>query len=194
MMALTAAAACASGGARQYGQYTTLSPRVVPVPNERLPLHVNVELAQPANVTVLYVVPGRGSTILFPEDSTRPFHVEAGMHQLTTSLARSGGSVSDTSEMARRTPEARGNQPPGRRSRGGVRDTMFGGSGSVLGSHGFLLVYATDDSLTYQTLQTKVTRLSIPIEDTDALNTVTKLLRDAAKGGRWAAYATEFNP
>ena len=31
-------------------------------------------------------------------------------------------------------------------------------------------------------------------EDTEALNTVTKLIRDTTRGGAWAAFATEYAP
>jgi len=35
----------------------------------------------------------------------------------------------------------------------------------------------------------------VPIDDTDALNTVTKLVRQTTKTtGRWAAFATDFPP
>jgi hypothetical protein len=38
-----------------------------------------------------------------------------------------------------------------------------------------------------------VAGLSIPIEDDDALNTVTKLIRESTHTtGPWAAYATEY--
>jgi hypothetical protein len=44
-------------------------------------------------------------------------------------------------------------------------------------------------------LSTKVSGISIPIEDSDALNTVTKLIRETTHTtGTWAAYATEFSP
>src|SRR4051812_4854187 len=49
---------CASGGPRQYGQYTDLAPMVKPQPGERVPQHVTVQLARPANVAVFLVMPG----------------------------------------------------------------------------------------------------------------------------------------
>ena len=100
--------ACVGTGVRQYGQYTALGPRVAGTPNERLPLHVNVDLARPANVAVFYVVPGRGTTLLFPEDSIHPGYVEAGTHQLTTALARQRATT-DSSLLIRRPAQG---QPP----------------------------------------------------------------------------------
>jgi hypothetical protein len=66
---------------------------------------------------------------------------------------------------------------------------------NILGAHSFLLVFASDEPLSYSALSTKVAGISIPIDDTEALNTVAKLARETTKSGRpWAAYATEFNP
>jgi hypothetical protein len=40
-----------------------------------------------------------------------------------------------------------------------------------------------------------VNGVTIPIEDDDALNTVTKLIRETTHStGTWAAYAAEFPP
>lgn len=47
----------------------------------------------------------------------------------------------------------------------------------------------------YLALSTRVSGISIPIEDNDALNTVTKLIRQTTKtDGPWAAFATDFPP
>ena len=185
--------ACGGTTIRQYGQYETLGPRVSPTPNERVPLHVNVELARPANVAVFYVVPGRVTTLLFPDDSTRSTQLAAGTHQLTTSFARQTA-ASDSLRNTRRLPSG---QPPitgapGHRS---PRDSSAILGSSMLGAHSFLLVFASEEPLSYSALSTKVAGISIPIDDTEALNTVAKLARETAKAGRpWAAFATEFNP
>ena len=64
-----------------------------------------------------------------------------------------------------------------------------------MNAHGYLLIYASQEPLSYNTLQTRVSGLSIPIEDDDALNTVTKLIRGTTKAnGPWAAFASEFPP
>jgi hypothetical protein len=188
--------ACGGTTLRTYGQYDALGPRVSSVPNERVPLHVNVELPKPANVAVFFVIPGRASMLLFPEDSTRSAQLAAGTHQLTTSFARQTASA-DSARNARRLPTATG-QPPitgaptGGRTR---RDSTAMMGMSTLGSHGFLLVFASEEPLSYSALSTKVAGISIPIDDTEALNTVAKLARETTRAGRpWAAFATEFNP
>jgi hypothetical protein len=194
--AALASALFAFGGTtiRQYGQYESLGPRVSSVPNERVPLHVNVELAKPANVAVFYVVPGRVTTLLFPDDSTRSTQLAAGSHQLSTTLARQSAAA-DSARNARRLP---GGQPGGAPPAGRQRTSRDSGGmmgPNMLGAHAFLLVFAADEPLSYSALSTKVAGISIPIDDTEALNTVAKLARETARSGRsWAAYATEFNP
>src|SRR5439155_16822682 len=98
-------------------------------------------------------------------------------HQLATSLARQGA-VTDSARLARRPAPG---QPPisgaptggGGRGRGGILDTSLFAGGVLAGaSHGYLLVYASDEPLSYTALKTRVAGLSIPIDDTEALNTV----------------------
>jgi hypothetical protein len=194
--ALSIATVIACGGTtlRTYGQYDALGPRVSSVPNERVPLHVSVELPKPANVAVFFVIPGRASMLLFPEDSTRSTQLAAGTHQLTTSFARQTAAAD--SARARRAgvtgqPPISGS-PTGGRTR---RDSTAMMGMNTLGSHSFLLVFASEEPLSYSALSTRVAGISIPIDDTEALNTVAKLARETTKAGRpWAAFATEFNP
>jgi len=185
---------CSKAAARQYGQYTALAPRISPTPNERVPLHVNVDLARAANVAVFLVTPGRGTVLLFPEDSTASARVEAGPHVLNTSYARR---VARGDTLARRQGDLPGASTRGPRTgRGGFPgDTSFVGGRSMLTARSFLLVFATDQPISYTALNNRVVALTIPIEDDAALNTVTKLIRDTTPGrGAWAAYATEFTP
>ncbi len=103
--------------------------------------------------------------------------------------------LSDTSRLARMP---RGGTPGG----GGVispagrgsmqRDSLGLG---ILGGHGYLLMYASQQPLPYDILTTRVSGLSIPIDDDDALTTVTKLIRERTHTtGAWSAYATDFPP
>lgn len=187
---ITTLAACGGTTLRQYGQYETMGPRVAAVPNERLPLHVTVELAKPANVAVFFVVPGRASTLLFPDDSTRSTQLAAGSHQLTTSFARQTPNA-DSLRNARRLPPG---QPAGVPTAGRQRRDSTAMM-TALAGNAFLLVFASEEPLSYSALSTKVAGISIPIDDTEALNTVAKLARETTKAGRaWAAFATEFSP
>jgi hypothetical protein len=193
-LAIAALAACASVGAKQFGQYASISPRVAGAANERVPLHVTVDLGQSANVAVFYVIPGRGATLLFPSDSTMSGFLEAGSHPLTTALTKELMS-GDSSRLVRLPTNTR--TPTSSRGRSGFpNDTSrLGADRFSLAVRGMLLVYASQEPLSYAALKTKVIGISIPMEDTEALNTVTKLIHATTKGGQpWAAYSTEFNP
>ncbi len=180
-------AGCASAPKR-FGEYTDFAPIVVPTKGERVPGHLTVQLARPANVVVFLVAPGRGSTLLFPEDSTQSEYMEAGAHLIETSAAK----LLDDTMPVRRVPA--GARPSPARERGmGINDSMpttFG-----FNQHGFLLIYASQAPLPYSILKTRVAGLSLPFEDQEALNTVTKLIRERTNTtGPWAAYATDFPP
>jgi hypothetical protein len=185
---------CASGGPRQYGQFNDFAPRVQAQQGERIPQHLTVQLARPANVAVFLVIPGRGSMLLFPADSTQTGYVEAGSRLVETSFRRQA--LSDSGRLVRRPadqPPITGRPTTPQQGRGGrARDTFpqFG-----FNQHGFLLMYASQEPLPYNILATRVAGISIPIEDNDALNTVTKLIRETTRTtGPWAAFATDFPP
>lgn len=183
-----ALSACAPPKPHLYGEYASIAPVVTPQKGERLPQHLTVTVKQPANVAIFLVVPGRGSQLLYPTDSTQSAYLTAGVHQITTTVGKNA--LSDTSRLIRRPSQFPGTR--GANGRGGIaRDTL---GMSILG-HGYLLVYATPDSLPYSTLSTRVSGISIPIDDDDALATVTKLIRETTHTtGTWAAYATDFPP
>jgi hypothetical protein len=183
---------CAGNKPHMFGQYNDLAPQVAPTQGERIPLHLTVQLARPANVAVFLVAPGRASRLLFPADSTQSTYVEAGSHLVETSLTKA--TLSDTSRLMRLPPQQTGARPSG--SRGGRpgsgRDTL---PTFAFNQHGYLLIYASQEPLSYAALNTRVAGLSIPIEDNDALNTVTKLIRETtSKTGPWAAFATDYPP
>src|SRR6478672_4315228 len=186
-------AGCMSSQPAHFGQYNDLGPKVAATKGERLPLHVTVQLAKPANVAVFLVAPGRPTTLLFPQDSVQPGFIDAGAHLVETTLAKNA--VTDSSRLVRRPGQPAGTQPVG-----GNRQTAARGRGSDVPSFGFnqrgyLLIYASQDPLPYATLASRVAGISVPIDDTDALNTVTKLVRQTTKTtGRWAAFATDFPP
>lgn len=182
--------ACMGGGPHVYGQYRDLAPKVALAQGERSPRHLTVELARPANVAIFLVVPGTASRLLFPADSTQSQYIEAGSHLVQTSMAN--GALSDTSRLIRLPNQS--NRPINGRSRNGYpRDSMPLPIG--FNDHGFLLIYASQEPLPYNVLKTRVAGLSVPISDSDALNTVTKLIRETTHTtGPWAAYSTDYPP
>jgi hypothetical protein len=186
--------ACVSSGPHMFGQYNDLAPKVAPQQGDRVPRRLTVQLARPANVAVFLVVPGRGSELLFPADSVQSQYMEGGSHLVETSRAHAA--LNDSSRLIRRptpAPAPTSQQPPQRGGRGNNRP--FDSLGVGMNAHGYLLIYASQEPLSYNTLKTRVSGLSIPIEDDDALNTVTKLIRATTKSsGPWAAFASEFPP
>jgi hypothetical protein len=182
--------ACMGGGPHFFGQYRDISPKVALPQGERSPRHLTVQLARPANVAVFLVVPGTASRLLFPQDSTQSQYIEAGSHLVETSLAN--GSLSDTSRLIR-LPNQSNRPTNGRRNSGYPRDSMPLPMG--FNDHGFLLIYASQEPLPYATLKSRVAGVSVPISDSDALNTVTKLIRETTHTtGPWAAYASDYPP
>jgi hypothetical protein len=189
-LVVAGSAACAAAKPHTFGAYNDLAPKVSPKSGERVPGHVTIDLAKPANVAVFFVVPGRATQLLFPADSTQSGFVQAGAHEVETSAAKQA--LSDSGRVARRNQPPLGSNDP--RQQQGRRMPGYDPTNSML-TRGYLLVYASPDPLPYKTLNTRVNGISIPIEDNDALNTVTKLIRETTgTHGTWAAYATEFAP
>ena len=193
---LVIVSACMHSAPHFYGQYNDLAPKVAPTAGERTPRHLTIQLAKPANVAVFLVVPGRGSTLLFPADSLQNQYVEAGSHLVETRAART--TTSDTSHLARLPnpgQPTQGQRGQGRngnnRNSGFSRDSTLSGIG--FNQRGYLLIYASQQPLNYSLLSTKVEGLSLPIDDDDALNTVWKLIRSVTQTtGPFAASAIEY--
>ncbi len=185
---LAAIAGCATGGPAHFGEYPEFTPKVAATKGERSPLHVTVQLAKPANVAVFLVAPGRASTLLFPADSLQPQLVEAGSHLVETRIARQ---AADTAGRGARAQQAQRDSTQVRNiGRGRDLPTTFG-----FNQRGYLLIYASQEPLPYSALLNGVSGISVPIDDSDALNTVMKLIRERTHTtGRWAAFATDFPP
>jgi len=93
----------------------------------------------------------------------------------------------------------RAGSPIGRGTNQGQRGRVQNGRDTLpvfgFNQNGYLLIFATPQTMPYKTLATRVAGLSVPIDDDDAINTVTKLVRERTPiTGTWAAYSTEFPP
>jgi hypothetical protein len=174
---------------KTFGNAPDLTPNVEILGNDRLPLHLRVELPQPAQVAAFYVIPGEGTQMLFPADSTGSKPLPAGVQELSTWFATRA--LNDSSRLLRRPQRT----PPPVDATG----IPQGGSSSDdrrangIQEAGFVLVYAGHDSLSFKELNDRVIGVSIPGYSDEAFNTVTKLLRSAATGrGPWTAIAVPF--
>jgi hypothetical protein len=193
-----AATACASGPAtRRLGDYSALQPLFTTTPGEKSPTHITVNLSAPAYVAALYVVPGRGSTIVYPVDSVTSNRVSAGQNTITLQFSERPFNR-DSMLAALRRP-----QDPNRRpSRDTVvRDTTRRDSGRfgpvrepspAASPIGYLLLVASPETLPFALLKRRVEGVTIPIDDDEALSTVMKLVKAALPdGAALAGYALE---
>lgn len=189
-VALAVVAACSPPKPRTYGNsYDQYTPKVTPTKGERLPQHLTVDLARSANVAIFLVLPGRGIQLLYPADSTSNGFITQGQHLIETSVAKNA--LTDTSRLTRLPGQSQQQPQQGRNGRGAFDPSNLTG----ISLRGFLMIYASQDPLNYNTLKNSVAGISIPIDDDDALNTVWKLVRERTRTtGQWAAYATDFPP
>ena len=188
-LALAAAACAGNPKPKTFGTAPNLTPTVEILGNDRLPLHLRVEMPQAAHVAAFYVVPGEGTQLLFPADSSGSKRLPAGLQELTTRFANRA--LNDSSRLLRRPGRApspvdaqgipQGGEPGQRRAVG-------------MNEAGYVLVYVSQDSLSYKTLNDRVIGVSIPGYSDEAFNTVTKLVRGASSGNSpWTAIAVPFN-
>lgn len=203
--ALAALAACGSTPPRQYGQYSALQPRFTVLGKEGTrPESLAVALTQPAYVAVLYVVPGVGSTLIYPTDSTTYNHLNGG----TTKVAVTFPHAPPLDSIRRRMAEM---QRESRRDRGSVRqggraardsaatrrDTMprfLPDTSLAAATGGYLLMIASPTPLSYTAIRRHVQGISIPLDDDEALNTVVKMVRATLpEGTAWAAQSKEID-
>lgn len=158
---------------------------------------MTVNLRSPAYVSVLFVVPGRGAVIVYPNDSTTDTHIGAGQHTVPVYFAeRPFNRDSMLAEMRRQA--AGGTRMPPRRdsttarldsARFGLRDPSPGAS-----PLGYLLLVASPERISYPMLARRVNGVTIPIEDDEALSTVMKLVKSALPDrAAVAGYARELD-
>lgn len=198
LAALAALAACASTPPRQYGQYSALQPRFATVGKEGTrPDTLTVTLTQAANVAVLFVVPGRGATLVYPADSTTSNHLNGGTERIAVKFPKA---PARDSILRRRAAERTTDRRRGGRSGANTpltRDTMprfLADTSLGLASGGYLLMLASPSPLSYSAIRRRTEGVSIPLDDDEALNTVVKLVRGTLpEGSAWAALSKEID-
>jgi hypothetical protein len=195
LIALAGAVAACGGGRtlRSFGDVQPYAPRVEFATEERFPKTVTLGLERDANVALLYVVPGRGARLIYPTDTTAQAFLSAGEHTVETTFARETPDDTTRRQPAIGVRDPAQQVPPARGDRVGafgdtlptVRNVLETGLG-----RGFLMLYMADDPLSPAAIVRRVEGMSIPMDDTEALNTVAKLVRSTTTGGqRWGAYA-----
>jgi len=177
------AACSATPKPKLFGTAPSMAPSVELAVGERLPMHIKVVQPQSSYLSVFYVVPGEGTQLLYPTDSSGSKLVPAGEQQLTTAFATRPSN--DTTRLLRRPSRqpSTQQQPEGR------------GGGYGMMQDSFVLVYTSSDSLAYKTLTERVIGVTVPGYNDEAFNTVTKLIRGASTGnGAWSAIAVSAKP
>jgi hypothetical protein len=216
LLILLLSAACSSAPlTKQLGDYTILTPSFTTAAAEKSPSHATVNLAAPAYVAMLFVVPGRGSVIVYPTDSATNNRLEAGAHDVPLSFP-SGPMNRDSAIAALRRQGNRrpGNAPPPAQPRPqpGVpqmpSDSAFRDStrrdapptrapitepSPSSSPVGYLVVVASPAAMRFGLLKRRIEGVTIPIEDDEALSTVMKLVKSTLPdGAQISAYAREL--
>ena len=201
--ALATLAACASSPPREYGQYSALQPRFTVLgKGGTRPDSLAIALGQPAYVAVLYVVPGVGSTLIYPTDSSTSNQLGAGMQRVAIRFPHPPPLDSLRRRMAERRREDRRRESGRESGRSGgessaQRDTMprfIPDTSLAAASGGYLLMIASPTPLSYASIRQHVEGISIPLDDDEALNTVVKMVRfTLPEGTAWAAISKEID-
>jgi hypothetical protein len=170
-----------------------------------------VNLSAPAYVTMMFVVPGRGSVIVYPTDSSTNNRLESGQHDVSLSFPSQPMSRdSALAALRRQTNRRPGNAPPPAQPRptptpvmdSTRRDstradaplrapvTEANPSSSPVG---YLVVVASSATMPYALLKRRIEGVTIPIEDQEALSTVMKLVKSMLPdGAQLSGYAREL--
>lgn len=202
--ALATLAACGGTAPRQYGQYSALQPRFTVLgKGGTRPESLAVALTQPAYVAVLYVVPGVGSTLIYPTDSATYNHLNGGTTKVAVNFPHAPPLDSLRRVMAQRQRENRRDRGSvrqgGRAARDSAarRDTMprfLPDTSLAAATGGYLLMLASPTPLSYANIRRHVEGISIPLDDDEALNTVVKMVRATLpEGTAWAALSKEID-
>jgi hypothetical protein len=203
--------ACASGPEiRKLGDYPSEQPLFTTPTNQKTPSEMTVNLARPAYVAALFVVPGRGAVIVYPTDTMTSTHLDAGAHTIPVRFSERPFNRDSMLAVYRRGGQGmggRGNPGGGRVPRDTImRDTtrMRGDTARVSGGFrdaspgaspiGYLLLVASPAQISLPNLQHHVNGITIPIDDDEALSTVMKLVKSALPDGTvLAGYAKELD-
>src|SRR3954469_1759895 len=86
-LALGLAACAGNPKPKTFGTASNLTPTVEILGNDRLPLHLRVEMPQAAQVGPFSGVPGEGTQLLFPADSAGSKRLPAGVQEIATRFA-----------------------------------------------------------------------------------------------------------
>jgi hypothetical protein len=195
--------ACASGPAiRRLGDYSALQPLFTVPPNEKSPSRITVNLAAPAYVAALYVVPGRGTAVVYPVDSATSNHLGSGQSTIPITFSERPFNRDSLLAVYRRQQQQGSDRRPSAPPRDSARRDSTRRDSSRFGPVrdpnpaaspiGYLVLVASPSTIPYPLLKRRVEGVTIPIDDDEALSTVMKLVKATiADGAPLAGYAQE---
>jgi hypothetical protein len=166
------------------GEGFNLHPAITSVDTAKPPHFAWVELDQQNYVALLLVQPGRGVTLLYPRDSALDNRLSAGAHQITFALISGRATLDSLNRLRRRTP-----------GRGDTLRTMAeqrtaSSMSAQLPLDNFLLLFSSPEQISYARIHDKLTGVSIPTDDMEALNAVSKAVKSTlpTEPREWGAY------
>jgi hypothetical protein len=190
LLSVVALTACASSGETgRLGDYSVHSPTLATIKGEARPTHLDVNLTTPGYVAVLFVIPGRGASLIYPGDSTTSNQLSAGTHGITTSFSDRSKLIDTTyfRGLPQRGDTTRNRPRPSSEDQARQRGRPF--DASQLEREGYLLMIVTADPLNYASVARRIDGVTIPAEDEEALNTVAKLVVGTTTRDKpWSAY------
>jgi hypothetical protein len=182
------ATACATvvpvGGSIDEG--TTDNPTIVSVDSAIPPASLSVRVEKDAYAVVLLVAPGHSASLLYPKDSTVDNRLSAGTHELKYDIP--GRLVPPDSARRAREQQARRDTT--------IRMQARPPSGGMPylppvnpEASSFLLVVTSPQPLVYRRVLDKTAGWSIPVEDMEALNAISKQVKSTivAEPRAWGA-------
>ena len=170
-------------------------------PAARSAERATVKLEAPAYVAMLFVVPGRGSVVVYPGDSAASNYVPAGEHDVSVHWTQRPMNRDSLFAAARREA-ARGTGSGGSprvSRRDSVANEATRGKGPIAEPNpasspvGYLLLVASPSNLSLSRIKRRVEGITIPIEDGEALQTVMQLVKGTLpQGAALTGYAKEL--
>jgi hypothetical protein len=166
------------------GEGFNLHPAVTSVDTAKPPTFAWIELDQQDYVALVLVQPSRGVTLLYPRDSVTDNRLSAGAHQLTFLLSATRASMDSLNRVRRRTPQREDSMRIASERR--APSSMS----APAATENYLLLFASPEPISYARVHEKLTGISIPIEDMEALNAVAKAVKSTlpTEPRQWAAY------
>lgn len=156
--------------------------RIVAVDSTRPPRHVALQLDRPGYAALILVAPGYSATLLYPADSATDNRLGAGTHTVRFQIPEV--LVQTDSQRAAAIARARDSGFSARRTQPRIMAPLLPTTPT------YFLIVTSPQQLAYARVREKTAGVSIPLDDTEALNAVAKAVKStlASEPREWAGY------